>query len=63
VEELKTKLYTFGLRYFLKGPRKGESEVFVDGLPGLPDNIRPTGRGGYYIGLAIPRIPGVMLFS
>ncbi|XP_035703714.1 adipocyte plasma membrane-associated protein isoform X2 [Folsomia candida] len=45
------------IRYFLKGARKGEHEVFVDGLPGLPDNIRPNGRGGYYIGLFMPRYP------
>lgn len=41
-------------RYFLKGDRKGQSEIFVDQLPGLPDNIRPNGKGGYFIVLASP---------
>ncbi|XP_071480359.1 adipocyte plasma membrane-associated protein-like [Diadema antillarum] len=39
-------------RYHLTGPREGETEVFVDNLPGVPDNIRPSRRGGYWIGLA-----------
>lgn len=41
-------------RYFLKGYRKGQSEIFVDNLPGLPDNIRSNGKGGYFIVLASP---------
>ncbi len=27
------------LRYWLDGPKKGSSEVLIDGLPGFPDNI------------------------
>lgn len=38
-------------RYWLKGPKKGTSDVFVDQLPGNPDNIRPRPNGGYYISL------------
>ncbi|XP_072170176.1 adipocyte plasma membrane-associated protein-like [Diadema setosum] len=40
------------IRYHLTGPQEGETEVFVDNLPGVPDNIRPSRRGGYWIGLA-----------
>ncbi|XP_047033397.1 protein STRICTOSIDINE SYNTHASE-LIKE 7 [Helicoverpa zea] len=34
-------------KYYLNGPKKGKSEVFVDGLPGVPDNVRalPDGSG------------------
>ncbi|ODN01478.1 Adipocyte plasma membrane-associated protein [Orchesella cincta] len=41
-------------RYYLRGEKKGKSDVFVSALPGYPDNIRPNGRGGYYVGLTAP---------
>ncbi|CAL8111724.1 unnamed protein product [Orchesella dallaii] len=43
------------MKYHLKGDKKGTSEVFIDGLPGSPDNIRSNGRGGFYISLIAPR--------
>lgn len=30
-------------------------EVFMDNLPGLPDNIRLSSSGGYWIGMATLR--------
>lgn len=42
------------LRYHLKGPKKGTSDVFIEGLPGLPDNIQEDGSGGFYVTLVIP---------
>ncbi|XP_047537023.1 adipocyte plasma membrane-associated protein [Vanessa atalanta] len=35
------------MKYYLNGPKKGKSEVFIAGLPGFPDNIRtlPDGSG------------------
>ncbi|CAH0728485.1 unnamed protein product, partial [Brenthis ino] len=35
------------VKYYINGSKKGTSEVFVAGLPGLPDNIRslPDGSG------------------
>ena len=27
------------IRYWLKGPRRGEREIFIDNLPGFPDGI------------------------
>jgi len=42
-------------KYHLAGPKKSEKEIFLDGLPGLPDNIRPNGRGGFYISLVVAR--------
>lgn len=32
-------------KYWLKGSKAGKSEVFVDGLPGLPDNLTPDDEG------------------
>ncbi|CAG0897436.1 unnamed protein product, partial [Darwinula stevensoni] len=45
------------LKYHLAGPKKGKAEVFAT-LPGMPDNIRGNGRGGYLVGLAITVDPG-----
>ncbi|XP_022121288.2 uncharacterized protein LOC110997442 [Pieris rapae] len=35
------------LKHYISGPNKGKTEVFVDGLPGTPDNLRalPDGSG------------------
>ncbi|XP_002137431.2 adipocyte plasma membrane-associated protein [Drosophila pseudoobscura] len=32
-------------KFYLKGPKAGQSEIFVDGLPGLPDNLTPDAEG------------------
>jgi len=45
------------LRYYLEGPNKGKQDVFVDRLPGIPDNLRANGKGGYYISLILPSDP------
>ncbi|CAG4954052.1 unnamed protein product [Parnassius apollo] len=35
------------MKYYINGPKKGTSEVFITGLPGAPDNLRvlPDGSG------------------
>ncbi|XP_024978344.1 protein STRICTOSIDINE SYNTHASE-LIKE 6-like [Cynara cardunculus var. scolymus] len=38
-------------RYYLQGEKKGSIDVFVDNLPGLPDNIRYDGDGHYWLGI------------
>lgn len=43
------------LRYWLKGEREGTHDVFIDNLPGFPDNISRTRSGNFFIGLASPR--------
>ena len=43
-------------RLWLKGPRKGESEVFADNLPGFPDGISGDGDGNYWVALVSPRM-------
>jgi sugar lactone lactonase YvrE len=42
-------------RVWLTGPRAGRSEVFVDGLPGYPDNISLGSDGLIWIALPSPR--------
>lgn len=37
------------IKYHLKGPKAGQHEIFVDGLPGLPDNIQSDGQGGFLV--------------
>lgn len=39
----------------MKGPKAGNMEVFMDNLPGLPDNIRLSSSGGYWVGMATKR--------
>lgn len=43
-------------KYFLAGPKKGQSEVFVEGLPGIPDNITPD-EDGLWIALVVSADP------
>jgi len=40
------------IRYFIKGEKTGIYDLFVENLPGLPDNIRRRKEGGYWLGLA-----------
>jgi sugar lactone lactonase YvrE len=42
-------------RYWLKGPRAGGREVFVENLPGFPDNITFNGRDTFWLALVTPR--------
>jgi sugar lactone lactonase YvrE len=42
-------------RLWLKGPKQGTSEVFIENLPGLPDGISSNGRGVFWLALATPR--------
>lgn len=43
------------LRYWLKGDKAGQHEVFVANLPGIPDNISSNGRGTYWLALYTSR--------
>ena len=42
-------------RYYIKGEHEGKSEVFAQNLPGFPDNIRLSSKGGYWVGFALKR--------
>ncbi|KZV26446.1 adipocyte plasma membrane-associated protein-like [Dorcoceras hygrometricum] len=39
------------LKYWLKGDTKGETEVFIDNLPGTPDNINLAPDGSFWIAM------------
>jgi sugar lactone lactonase YvrE len=43
------------MRYWLKGDRAGKSEVFVDNLPGYPDNITSNRHGTFWLALVTVR--------
>lgn len=38
-------------RYWLTGPRAGESEVFLENLPGFPDGVSSNGRGTFWVAM------------
>lgn len=40
------------LRYYLKGPKAGQTDFFVEGLPGLADNLTPD-ENGIWVALVI----------
>jgi sugar lactone lactonase YvrE len=43
-------------RIYLRGPRAGQNDIFVDNLPGFPDNITwSPARRAFWIALAAPR--------
>jgi sugar lactone lactonase YvrE len=43
------------LRYWLKGDKAGTHEVFIDNLPGFPDNITYNGDGLFWLAIFAPR--------
>lgn len=44
-------------RLWLTGPRAGSRDVFVDGLPGFPDNMALGSDGLVWVAIAAPRDP------
>jgi sugar lactone lactonase YvrE len=38
-------------RFWLTGPKQGQSDVFIDNLPGFPDGISSNGRGTFWLAL------------
>ena len=43
------------IRYWLKGPRAGKQDVFIDNLPGFPDGVSSSGRNTFWVALATTR--------
>lgn len=39
------------IRYWLKGPRAGTHEIFIENLPGFPDNISSNHKGTFWLAL------------
>jgi len=42
-------------RFWLKGPKAGRSDVFIDNLPGFPDGVLSNGRDRFWVALVTPR--------
>ena len=42
-------------RVWLKEPKLGQSDIFIDNLPGFPDGISSNGRDRFWLALAAPR--------
>ncbi|AYC33681.1 SMP-30/gluconolactonase/LRE family protein [Pseudomonas cavernae] len=42
-------------RYWLQGAKAGQHEVFIDNLPGLPDNLQGDRAGTFWVALPSPR--------
>jgi sugar lactone lactonase YvrE len=38
-------------RYWLAGPKAGTSDMFIENLPGFPDNISSNGKGKFWLAL------------
>jgi sugar lactone lactonase YvrE len=43
-------------RLWLSGPQAGTHDIFMDGLPGYPDNLSSNGRGLFWVALPAPRV-------
>jgi sugar lactone lactonase YvrE len=48
-------------RLWLTGPKAGEQEVFMDNLPGYPDNLERQDDGTFWLAFASPRVPAEAL--
>lgn len=44
-------------RYWLKGDKAGQSDVFIDNLPGYPDGILASPNGGFWVAMPYKRDP------
>jgi sugar lactone lactonase YvrE len=42
-------------RYWLSGPNAGTHDLFIDNLPGMPDNLAFNGRDRFWVALYAPR--------
>jgi sugar lactone lactonase YvrE len=42
-------------RYWLKEPKMGQNDIFIDNLPGFPDGISSNGKDKFWLALVTPR--------
>jgi sugar lactone lactonase YvrE len=42
-------------RYWLTGEKAGQTDIFIDNLPGFPDNLSYNGDGLFWVALVFPR--------
>jgi sugar lactone lactonase YvrE len=45
------------LKVWLDGEKKNSTEIFIDNLPGFPDNISSNGNDKFWLALVTPRSP------
>ncbi|XP_063774201.1 adipocyte plasma membrane-associated protein isoform X1 [Pseudophryne corroboree] len=51
-------------RYYVSGLTKGGVDMFVDNMPGFPDNIRLSSTGGYWVAMSAVRLnPGFSMMD
>lgn len=51
-------------RVYVSGLMKGGADMFVENMPGFPDNIRPSSSGGYWVAAATIRAnPGFSMLD
>jgi sugar lactone lactonase YvrE len=43
------------VRYWLKGPKAGQHDIFLDNLPGIPDGVSCSDDGTFWVALYSPR--------
>jgi sugar lactone lactonase YvrE len=43
-------------RFWLEGPREGQTDIFIDNLPGFPDGVSSNGGSRFWVALVAPRI-------
>ena len=49
---LVNETYTYSIhRYWLAGPKAGTRDMFIENLPGFPDNISSNGKGKFWLAL------------
>ncbi|HEY6403448.1 MAG TPA: SMP-30/gluconolactonase/LRE family protein [Blastocatellia bacterium] len=44
------------MRLWLKGPKAGATDIFINSLPAYPDNLSYNGKGMFWIALPAPRV-------
>jgi sugar lactone lactonase YvrE len=42
-------------RYWLEGPKEGETDIFIENLPGFPDGVSSNGKDTFWVALVTPR--------
>ncbi|XP_038607055.1 adipocyte plasma membrane-associated protein [Tachyglossus aculeatus] len=51
-------------RFYVSGLMKGGADMFVENMPGFPDNIRGSSSGGYWVAMSVVRLnPGFSMMD
>ena len=44
-------------RYWIRGPKKGSIDTFIENLPGFPDGVSSNEKNGFWVAIPNPRNP------